>query len=49
MIGPVIYTYRLERQILLDYLYLKLAQNDLHGARDCIVDIELLDAKHKHD
>jgi DNA-binding transcriptional regulator YiaG len=39
-------TYQQKRKNLIDYLKVKLDQQDLHGIRDVCVDIEILDAVH---
>ena len=36
-----------QRQTLKEYLLVKLAQDDMHGVRDCAVDIELIDVQIK--
>jgi hypothetical protein len=34
-----------QRAVLIEYLKVKLAQEDWHGVRDACVDIEMLEAK----
>lgn len=34
-----------QKQTLIEYLLVKLAQQDWHGIRDCCVDIELIEAQ----
>lgn len=36
---------RTQKQTLIEYLLVKLAQQDWHGIRDCAVDIELIEAR----
>jgi hypothetical protein len=36
--------YQEHRNALLEYLYAKLAAEDWHAVRDCVIDIEVLDA-----
>lgn len=40
-------TYQEHRNALLEYLYAKLAIEDFHACRDCIIDLEVLDATEK--
>jgi hypothetical protein len=39
--------YQEHRQALINYLLAKLAIEDFHAVRDCVIDLEVLDAEQK--